>query len=46
MDTSLEPTAKLHKEEARYHFSLYFQILMTSLRASVILLFYLKIAQI
>ena len=45
MDTSLEPTAKLHKEQARYHFSLYFQILITSLCASVILVFYLKIAR-
>ena len=46
MDTSLEPTAKLHKEEARYHFSLYFQILITSLCTSVVLVFFLKIAQI
>lgn len=42
MDTSLEPTAKLHKEEARYHFSLYFQILITSVHAGIILVFYLK----
>ena len=42
MDTSLEPTAKLHEEEARYHFSPYFQILITAVHASVILVFYLK----